>query len=140
MPPPLFLSNSLLFLILIGLSIKDFKDGVIPDILLVLLAILGLLRFGVAHTTSVLMLGVLAYGLYKLYPLLKRQEGLGLGDVKMMAVSGLWLEPFQIPLFLIISGTIGVGIALLWRISKEKSRFPLGPALALALGICIVGG
>lgn len=139
MPSALFLSNSLLFLILISISGKDFKDGVIPDVLLAILAILGLFRFGNAHLMSVLILGALAYGLYKLYPLLRKQEGLGLGDVKMMAVSGLWVEPFQIPLFLIMGGVGGVGIALLWHILKRSPRFPLGPALALALGICIVG-
>src|SRR5262249_52832358 len=115
MPFSSFLSNSLLFLTLIGLSIKDFKDGVIPDVLLIILAILGLLRFEFAHILSVFILGMLAYGLYKFYPFLRKEEGLGFGDVKMMAVSGLWLEPFQIPLFLIISGVVGVGIGLLWR-------------------------
>jgi len=136
---PLFLSNSLLFLTLIGLSIKDFKDGILPDVLLIILAILGLLRFGGNHAMSALILGILAYGLYKLYPLLKEKEGLGLGDVKMMAVTGLWLEVFQIPLFLMIAGVGGIGIAFLWRNLKKGPRFPLGPALALGLGICIVG-
>ncbi len=135
----LFLSNSLLFLILIGLSLKDFKEGIIPDIFLGGLAILGFLRFGATHFKSVLILGILSYGLYKIYPLLRGKEGLGLGDVKMMTVVGLWISPFQIPLFLMMTGGIGIGIALLWRITKKNLQFPLGPALALALGICIVG-
>jgi Flp pilus assembly protein protease CpaA len=108
---PLFLSNSLLFLILIGISVKDYREGIIPDILLGLLALLGILRFGGMHILSALIVGGIAYGLYKMYPLLRKTEGLGWGDVKMMMVSGLWLKLFQIPLFLMVSGVIGVSIA-----------------------------
>ena len=57
----------------------------------------------------------------------------------MMAISGLWLDPLQIPFFLTLSGALGVGTAFLWQSLKKGHRFPLGPALALALGICIVG-
>jgi phospholipase/carboxylesterase len=135
-----FLSNSLLFLILIGISLKDFKDGIIPDILLGGLAILGFLRFGDSHLISVLILGTMAYGLYKIYPMVRGKEGLGFGDVKMVAVVGLWIEPSQIPLFLMMSGGVGIGIAYVWRVTKKGLQFPLGPALALALGICIFGG
>jgi phospholipase/carboxylesterase len=136
---PSILANSLLFLILMGISIKDFKDGIIPDVLLGGLAILGLLQWGGTHVMSVLILGLLAYSLYKLYPLLRNQEGLGFGDVKLMMVSGLWLEPSNIPFFLILAGGFGIGIGLVWRFLKKGMIFPLGPALALALGICIVG-
>lgn len=133
-----FLLNSLLFLVLILISTKDIKEGIIPDALVVIMGLLGLLQYGIKNGMSVAILGFLSYGLYKFYPLLKNQEWLGFGDVKMMAVSGLWINFFQIPLFLMVGGGIGIGIALIWRTLKKKDRFPLGPALALALGICIV--
>jgi phospholipase/carboxylesterase len=128
----------LFLIILIILSVKDIKEGIIPDCVLVLLLLLGLLRFGVTHSMSVLILGVLGYSLYKLYPLLKAREGLGLGDVKMMTVSGFWIAPNTIPLFLVMGGSMGILIAFLWRLIYKSHRFPLGPALALALGICTV--
>lgn len=134
-----FLSNSLLFLILMMISVKDIRDGIIPDLFLVAMAMLGFLRFGADNGISVAILGFVSYGLYRLYPLLKNQEWLGLGDVKMMMVSGLWLDVSQIPLFLMLGGGMGIGTALIWRTLKGRHRFPLGPALALALGICIVG-
>lgn len=133
-----FLSNSLLFLILLIISIKDLKEGIIPDVLLVIIALLGLGQWGLTNSISVVILGLMSYGLYKIYPLLKNQEWLGFGDVKMMAVSGLWLDMFQIPLFLMMVGAIGIGIALVWRGLNKGQRFPFGPAIALALGICIV--
>ncbi|MBY0291722.1 MAG: prepilin peptidase [Alphaproteobacteria bacterium] len=134
-----FLLNYLLFIVLMGMSLKDIKDGIIPDVLLGIIFILGLLRFGGNHSVSVVILGILAYALYKIYPLLRGKEGLGFGDVKLMAVSGVWIDPFQIPLYLVISGGLGVGIAVLWYTLKKGKRFPLGPALALSLGICSVG-
>ena len=134
-----FLLNYLLFIVLIGMSLKDIKDGIIPDVLLGIILILGLLRFGGDYSVSVVVLGILAYTLYKIYPLLTKKEGLGFGDVKLMTVSGFWIEPSQIPLYLMISGGLGVGIGMLWYTFKKELRFPLGPALALALGICSMG-
>lgn len=133
-----FLTNSLLFLILIMISIKDIREGIIPDILLVIMVLLGFMHWGLTHSISVAILGLLSYGLYKTYPLLKKQEWLGLGDVKMMVVSGLWLDVLQIPLFLMVGGALGIGIAFVWQGLNKGQRFPLGPALAVALGICIV--
>lgn len=133
-----FLSNSLLFLILLMISIKDLKEGIIPDVLLVMMALLGLGQWGLTNSISVVILGLMSYGLYKIYPLLKNQEWLGFGDVKMMVVSGLWLDMCQIPLFLMMGGVIGIATALVWRGLNKGQRFPFGPAIALALGICIV--
>lgn len=97
-----FLLDFLLFSILLMLSIKDFREGIIPDTLLIIMAILALLKFGMAHMMSLVILGVLSYGLAKIYTFFRNQEWLGWGDVKMMTVSGLWLDPSQIPLFLML--------------------------------------
>lgn len=132
------LTHSLLFLVLMLISIKDLRQGIIPDIFLVSMAILGFLQFGVTHGMSVVILGFLSYGLYKLYPFLKNQEWLGFGDVKLMTTSGLWLDVSQVPVFLMLGGGIGIGLALLWRVLKMGQRFPFGPALAFALGICTI--
>jgi phospholipase/carboxylesterase len=129
------MSTILLLCCLIYLSYKDLKESIIPDILLLALALLGFYTCGFDNILSVVVLGGIGYCLYRTYPLLRGEEGLGFGDVKMMAVSGLWLDTTQIPLYLFISGCGGVILALLYK----QRRFPLGPALALSLGICILG-
>lgn len=134
-----FVINLSLFLNLVALSLWDFKKGILPDILLIFLAFLSFIYFSIPHIKSAFILGILGYGLYKIYPLLKKQESLGLGDVKMLAASGLWLAPIDIPLFLILSGSIGLVIALFWHFLYKSPNFPLGPAIAIALGICTFG-
>ncbi len=129
---------SLLF-ILVAIAAKDLREGIIPDLWIVLLVLLGFLQFGVTHGLSALILGGIGYGLYKLYPLFTSRDGLGFGDVKMMAASGLWLPLSSLPLFLMLTGSVGILIALLWRLLYKSCQFPLGPALVFALGFCTLG-
>lgn len=75
----------------------------------------------------------------------KGREALGLGDVKLMAVAGLWLGLAGLPLFLILSG--GAGIAHLlaarrWCMADlgEGEAIAFGPALCLALFVLVLAG
>ena len=129
----------LLLVLLVLIVFQDVRKGIIPNLLVEGVALLGVFYGGVETLLSTVILGALGYGLYKLYPRIRGKEGIGLGDVKLMAASGLWLYPAQIPLFLIFTGLGGVLMALLWKVLKKGPKFPLGPALAFALGICIVG-
>ncbi|MBY0272551.1 MAG: prepilin peptidase [Alphaproteobacteria bacterium] len=136
---PYFLIG-LLLVLLVVISVQDIRKGIIPNSLVGGVAVLGLLYGGIETLLSAVILGVIGYGLYKLYPLVRAKEGLGFGDVKLMGVSGLWLSPSQIPLFFIFTGLGGILMALLWKVLKKGPKFPLGPALAFTLGICIVEG
>src|SRR3990167_7206417 len=130
----LFFPLSLL-IALIAITFKDIKEEIIPDGWLVVLLGLGLFQNGVSNISSVLILGGTGYGLYTAYLLVKGREGLGLGDVKMMAIAGLWIPVETLPFFLCLAGGLGVVTALF----HKNRRFPFGPALAFALGICIFG-
>lgn len=69
----------------------------------------------------------------------KGQEALGLGDVKFFAVAGIWLPwPSMFACFLLLSGLLGVALAVLWRLLGNGPRFPFGPALAVALFLCLL--
>lgn len=133
------LLKSLLLILLAGISFQDIKKGLIPDSLVLGILLLGLFQVSLENLLSVMILGAGGYALYRFYPLVRGKEGLGLGDVKLIGASGLWIMPSQIPLFLILTGLGGVLMTLLWKVLKKGPRFPLGPALAFALGICIVG-
>lgn len=69
---------------------------------------------------------------------LRGKEGLGMGDVKFLAVAGVWLGIYGMPVFLLLSGVLGVSLGIVWRLLKRGPYFPFGPALAMALFICVL--
>ncbi len=68
-----------------------------------------------------------------------KKDGLGMGDVKFLGVAGIWLSDASnfVP-FLFFSGIMGIVSGLGWRYIQKSERFPFGPALALALLLCVV--
>lgn len=67
------------------------------------------------------------------------REALGLGDVKLLGVAGLWLPLAAWPAYLVTAGLAGLVTGLAWRHFAAEPEFPFGPALALALfGILLV--
>lgn len=70
---------------------------------------------------------------------LRNKDGLGLGDVKLLFGVGIWLASSAafVP-FLFFSGMLGVLCGLGWRWLGRGAQFPFGPALAIALLMCVV--
>ena len=71
------------------------------------------------------------------YRLLRGREGLGLGDVKLMAALGAWLSPAYLGPLLLAASVAGLAFAVLsrWRGAGEEGapiRVPFGACLALA--------
>ncbi|TAL35557.1 MAG: prepilin peptidase [Alphaproteobacteria bacterium] len=135
----------------------DFSHMIIPDGLNLAVLLLGMAvlaansfsasdppEFILAHGETALG-GMALYGIGSLVlrqggmALLKR-EPLGWGDVKFFAASGFWMgtNPEVLAHFLILSGTAGVVIALLWRKFHKEAAFPFGPALLLAFIIMLI--
>ena len=136
---------------LVAISIIDFRTGYLPDTLQVALAIFGvaIVWYGspVGITWEWSVLGMLINGavfwlLRWLISNLKGRESMGLGDVKLVAVGGIWLGPFALPYIMAAGGILtllGAGVATfvtgkpIWR-----GEMPLGPGLATGiLGVFI---
>lgn len=67
------------------------------------------------------------------------KDGLGMGDIKFLGVAGLWLsDPVNFVPFLFFSGLLGIVSGLGWKALHRSERFPFGPALAMALLLCVV--
>jgi leader peptidase (prepilin peptidase)/N-methyltransferase len=78
--------------------------------------------------------GVL-YGVREVYWLLRKREGLGLGDVKLASAGGAWLGPAGLgPLLLcacLMAFTVIIGRALVTRTTlKGATEIPFGAFLA----------
>ncbi len=67
-----------------------------------------------------------------------KKDALGFGDVKFFGAAGLWLGFYQLPLFCVVSGVLGVALAIIWQVIKKTKVFPFGPALIIAFFILLV--
>jgi leader peptidase (prepilin peptidase)/N-methyltransferase len=146
MSPPntLDLIRSLLILILLYLSYIDLRSFRLPDIVTLPLILTGIVfnllsPVGFTDTSSAVIGAVLGYGslwlLNHLYRLTKKQDGIGMGDAKLLAALGAWLGWAALPSILLIasiSGLIGGLIYLRWRKKSTHHAFPFGPFLAFA--------
>jgi prepilin signal peptidase PulO-like enzyme (type II secretory pathway) len=140
---PLSVVLALTGVTLMIMIVADLEHYIIPDQVHLALLPLALIYHYLIDTTlrdqvEGLVLGAgtglaLHYG----YRWLRKKEGLGFGDVKFLAVAGLWLtlKPF-IP-FLFFAGLFGIVTAGLWRLLGRGELFPFGPALAASLFLCV---
>jgi leader peptidase (prepilin peptidase)/N-methyltransferase len=142
----LTLQCALLLLLVVCLMIMivvDLEHYIIPDeVQWVMLALGVAYRFATGTPVEEILggfalgLGIglsLCYG----YRFLRHKDGLGFGDVKFLAVAGIWLGIRPMVPFLFYSGLLGIITGLLWRACGFGKLFPFGPALALALLLCV---
>lgn len=135
---------ALLGVCLLIMITTDMEYGILPDA--VQIALVPLAIFYRAATNAdwpdMLLGGALCLGIGLLlhygYFFLRKCHGLGLGDVKLLAVAGLWLGVLPIVPFLFFAGVLGLLSATLWRIFIGGREFPFGPALAVSLYLCLL--
>ena len=72
-------------------------------------------------------------GVYWGFRGLTKREGMGQGDIKLLAAIGAWMGVAQLPLILMGAASLGVvgGLFLGWR-QGMRVAFPFGPFLILA--------
>lgn len=125
---------------LVYIAYRDWREFRIPDHATLPLAVLGLVwiasyRSDVwLHHIAAALVGGLAFWLIAwAYKRMRRREGLGLGDVKLVAVGGLWLGltlPLGVALgtAFALSATLGLMGA---GMRSGRDAIPLGFYLAL---------
>jgi leader peptidase (prepilin peptidase) / N-methyltransferase len=129
-----------------ALSVIDFRTGYLPDVIVGPLGVIGLIiaivgsPIGVTWDMALLAAAINAgvfYGLRWLISRMKGREAMGLGDVKLVAVGGLWLGPLALPYIMAVAGIgtlIGAGVAgLISGKPVWQGEMPLGPGLALGI-------
>ena len=134
---------SLSFLIIFFIDLKHF---IIPNVLTFPMMFVGFIKSFDPNLHSLfpnylnsLIGGLLGYGIIwaiiYFYKQVRKKEGMGLGDAKLLAVVGFWFGWVSIPFVLFCSSIL----ALLWvvpdLIKKSKkltSQIPFGPYIILA--------
>ena len=129
---------------LLALAVIDARAGLLPDLLTLPLAGLGLAIAYVEEPASLLAhvigaaLGFASFALIGyLYRKLRRREGLGFGDTKLLAAAGAWMGWDGLPSVVLIGAIFSLGMALVgtWRgdaVALDQ-RLPFGPGLCLGI-------
>lgn len=138
------LMRILLILVLLYLAYIDFRTFQLPDFITLPLIATGILFNGFTGTGFVnlqqaLLGGVFGYVslwlLNQLYRFLKKHDGIGMGDAKLLAGLGVWLGWSALPAILLIASIMGLLGGLAWLKLKKQtlnSAFPFGPFLIFA--------
>ena len=142
---------------LVGTTYVDLRHYIIPDqfsiyavpVGLAMNVALGALGWGGALTWQQSVVGALvgggSLGLVMLaYWLVRREEGMGLGDVKLLAMMGAFLGAVPaIPFIVLVSSVLGsvVGIGLIVVQGRGfRAQVPFGPFLAVAAIVYVFFG
>lgn len=141
----------LYFCLLYSLSVIDFQHLILPDGLVSLLLWSGLLG-SVLGTTDIAprsaicgaaLAWLLLYTLMAAYEKLRGREGLGYGDVKLMAAITAWLGMEKLPELILWSAGSGIIVYLLCTVLNKrrsldedhpesaKHYIPFGPSIAM---------
>lgn len=124
------------------MTVTDLEHYVILDEIQFAFAIIGIFyAYYYEYTLAQVLLMplfmlIIALGLKHGCLLFLKKDGLGYGDVKFFAVAGLYLNVELVSSFLLLSGLMGIVLALIWRVLGRGELFPFGPALALSLFLC----
>ncbi len=127
------------------LSWIDIRDGIIPDWINLAIAALGFANAlliggspaGLEALAEGVVIGVVFLLLRRLYFLLRKVQGLGLGDVKFLAAAGLWVGIAGLPILLLIGTITALACAGLMQIAgrslTRQTSMSFGPFLAIGL-------
>ncbi len=140
-----FIGMAFLASTLIVISFIDYEHKLIPNNILIVLFIAGVI-YNILNRDLTIMdsgIGFFAASVPLFLLAIFTKGGMGGGDIKLMAVIGLFLGWKLVWLSLIfgacISSVIGI-ILLLFRVIKRKDPIPFGPFLAIGSFISMVYG
>jgi leader peptidase (prepilin peptidase) / N-methyltransferase len=128
--------RGVLVLALVPCAVIDFERRIIPNRITYPSALVALvvgLAFDAGHEPRRLLWAAIAGG-FLLIAAFANPAGMGMGDVKLLAVMGLFLgRPVVIALFAALLATlvVAVGLAVRGGVAKaRKTALPFGPYLA----------
>lgn len=138
-PGPMGFAGALFGWILLALAALDLGHYWLPDRLTMPLLALGLLLGPAPFTDRVLAAAIGGGGLLAvaiIYRRVRGRDGLGLGDVKLMAAIGAWLSPVLLAPLLLLAALCGLASIIVVRLNGRavaaEDPVPFGAFLAAA--------
>lgn len=145
-------AGAALALTMLAIAVIDWRLLIIPDELNALAFVLGIADISVegwsempapalsaAARCAAMAAIFLAFRLA--YRRLRRREGMGLGDVKLAGVAGIWLDWTSLPIAVEIAALSALAFVLSQRMFARQSadhetKWPFGAFLAPSIWIC----
>ncbi len=142
----IFWANCVLGWGLVALAWIDWHHLILPDLLTLPLVVVGLAATVVLdpdETTAHAIGAAAGYGVFRLlawaYQAVRRREGLGQGDAKLLATAGAWLGWEQLAEVVLFAAVLGIAwaSARAWRSGYEANaqKLPFGTFIAVALWV-----
>ncbi len=135
---------------LVVCSFIDLDHMILPDVFTLSGIVLGLVgaalnpeRDFLGAFAGVIMGGGFLWAIAYLYYVLRKEEGMGGGDIKLLGWIGAVLGWTSIPFVIMVSSIIGSIVGLIYAYRSKtglKSVIPFGPYLALAAILYLLGG
>jgi len=126
---------------LVVISFIDLRHQIIPDIISLPGIVLGLLISLIFRDLTwydsligVIVGGGILYLVAHVFAMLTGKEGMGGGDIKLLAMIGAWMGWLALPFIIIISSLTGAvigGLSLLFTRQGLRAKIPFGPFLTL---------
>ena len=151
------LSITTLLLLILSLSFLiiffiDFKHYIIPNVLTFSMMSLGFIKSFLPslhpmfpNYINSLIGGIFGYGIIWsiifFYKQIRKKEGMGLGDAKLLSAIGFWFGWFSIPFVIFLSSIIAllsVAPSLINKSKKFSSQIPFGPYIILGTLIYLI--
>ena len=140
-----------LALLMIAIAVVDARRFIIPDELTIAALALGLVHAALLDTDAIMqslataalrgaVLALAFWGLRIAYGRLRGREGIGLGDVKLAGVAGVWLDWATMPVAIEIAALAALAVYAVRRFRGGRSvgrtiRLPFGLFFAPAIWI-----
>lgn len=137
---------------LTGLLMIDLEHMILPNQLVLIIAILGVVfaalnvfqgsltaqTFLLMHVFGGLIYTAFAWGLGAIMSKLLKKEALGFGDVKFFGCAGIWLGLPLFAAFCACAGIFGATMGISWQKIKKQENFPFGPALIASFYVLLM--
>jgi leader peptidase (prepilin peptidase) / N-methyltransferase len=123
----------------------DIRRGIIPNWLNLTIAVLGLskavlaggLLAGLQAACEGAAIGAVFWLLRRLYFAFRKIQGLGLGDVKLLAAAGIWVGVAGVPMLLMVAALTALACAGLMQLGGRQltgqTSMSFGPFLVIGL-------
>lgn len=137
---------------LIALTVIDFDHQLLPDAITFPLLWIGLFvsLFKLHVNTQDAIIGAITgylclWLIAKLFKIIRKKEGMGEGDFKLLALLGAWLGWQSLPAIILIASLSGLlsNVGLIWRKPYKDYQhhcIPFGPYLSLGGWIMLIWG